>query len=336
MARSKSKSVLFYNTGMHLINGKKFQFYLLTALALILVYSCESNLPNLNPTDTFKTGSGYQTKNVVIIVIDGPRFKETWGDPTKKNIPHFANELGSTGINHNRFYNRGATYTTSGHAAITTGNYQWMANDGSEVPYHPSVFQAWLEEYRVNPEQAQIITSKKKLGILSDCVDHEWRGKFNPMVNAEDRDDKETLQMAYSLISEYHPRLALIHFRGPDMYGHANDWDNYLRSITETDQFTYDVWQFLQNDQFYKDVTTLLVTNDHGRHTDGNRDGFVGHGDFCEGCMHINLYAAGPDFNSNMMANQPREIVDVASTVATLMDFELSGSTGSVMWERVK
>jgi len=319
---------------MHELN--KFQFNLSIYLALLLVFSCDSGELALSPKEYSGTDVRYKTRNLVIVVIDGPRFQDTWGDPLKVNIPHFANELASIGINHNRFYNRGATYTTSGLAAITTGNYQWMVNDGSEVPFHPSIFQRWLKKHDVNPNQAQIITGKKKLSILSDCADPQWRGKFNPTVHAENREDLETMQIARSILKKHHPRLTLIHFRGPDKYGHANDWTNYTKSINETDRYTHEIWQFLQNDPFYKDVTTMMVTNDHGRHSDGIRDGFVGHGDFCEGCMHINLFAAGPDFYSNREINKPRQIVDVASTVAILMDIDLPISDGSVMWELFK
>jgi hypothetical protein len=312
------------------------KYHLLLVYWAFFLSGCETSELNLGSDYDLYPNSTLKTQNVVIIVIDGPRFKDTWGDPSKQNIPYFANELALAGTNHNRFYNRGATYTTSGHTAITTGSYQWMSNDGSEIPFHPSIFQAYLEKYRVNPNQVQIITSKKKLKILADCVDPNWRGKFNPTVHSEDREDQKTLETAISVINKHHPRLSLIHFRGPDYYGHANDWDNYLKSIIQTDQYTYEIWQFLQNDPFYQDVTTLIVTNDHGRHSDGIRDGFVSHGDFCEGCMHINLYAAGPDFHSNREINKPGQLVDVASTVALLMDINLPASNGSVMWELFK
>lgn len=314
----------------------KFHYSLFVYLVLLFLFGCESNDPGFNPSKNTSTDYHYKTRHLVIVVIDGPRFQDTWGDPFKVNIPHFANELAAIGINHNRFYNRGATYTTSGHTAITTGSYQWMANDGSEIPFHPSIFQSWLQKHGANPNQAQIITGKKKFAILSDCVDPKWRGKFNPIVNAENRDDHETMQVARLILEQYHPRLTLIHFRGPDKYGHENDWKNYTKSITETDQYTHEIWQFLQNDPFYKDVTTLMVTNDHGRHSDGIRDGFISHGDFCEGCVHVNLFAAGPDFYSNREINKPRQLVDMAATVAILMDIDLPASSGSVMWELFK
>ncbi len=310
-------------------------FWAIILLGLVLFVKCEPALTTPE-TDTANTASKYKTSNVVIVVIDGPRFRETWGDPSKRHIPFFANELAAVGIHHNRFYNCGATYTTSGHAAITTGSYQWMANDGSEIPYYPSIFQLWLKESRMSSSKALVVTSKQKLGVLADCVSPALRGKFNPMVAVADREDRETLSTALELMKQFQPRITLIHFRGPDLYGHANEWSSYLQSIEETDNYSYQIWRFLQQDPFYKDVTTMMVTNDHGRHNNNVRDGFVSHGDFCEGCMHINFFATGPDFHSNLVINKPRQSVDIAPTIAELMGFKHQTFTGSVMWELIK
>ena len=300
----------------------------------MLFFSCSHE--NLTISNHTAGSAKYSTENVVIVVIDGPRYKETWGDPDKKHIPYFANELASVGVHYSQFYNRGATYTTSGHTAITTGYYQWMSNDGSEIPLYPSIFQSWLSRTGSNPNKAQIITGKAKLQVLSDCTEPAWRGKFNPATNAKDRSDKQTMEVLLETMRKHHPNLLLVHFRGPDLHGHAADWDSYLNSIRETDELTFILWQFIQNDSVYKEKTTLLVTNDHGRHHDAVRDGFVSHGDFCEGCMHINLYATGPDFKSGQVAKTSRESVDLAPTISELLGFKYTYSTGSIMWELFK
>lgn len=306
---------------------------LLAGVLWVILFSCES-------TDATIThplpGPGLVTKNMVLIVIDGPRFVDTWGDPTKANIPFFANELAIEGIHYNNFFNEEATYTSAGHTAITTGSYQWMANDGSEFPLEVSIFQKYLEKTGSHPNQAQILTSKSKLQILADCADPSWRGRYNPTIDAQNREDSLTLEKSLTVLENYHPGLTLIHFRGPDYYGHANQWDQYLESIRATDRYTYIIWQFLQNDPLYRGNTTMIVTNDHGRHSDGVRNGFVGHGDFCEGCMHVNLFAAGPDFSTGQVIGKHRELVDIASTVAYMMGFELPASNGDVMWELFK
>jgi len=300
-------------------------------LLLWWLWSCTEHASP--PTDIARESTSYKTENVIIVVIDGPRYQETWGDPEKRHIPYLSGELAATGINHTRFYNRGATYTNSGHTAITTGFYQWMANDGSELPRYPSILQSLLASTGAPPSKAQIITGKQKLDVLADCTSSSWRGKFNPLTDTEDREDSQTLAQAFHRLKTDQPKLALIQFRGPDYFGHAGEWDNYLKSIEETDRYVYQIWRFLQGQEYYRNKTTLLVTNDHGRHHDSIRDGFISHGDLCEGCMHINLFAAGPDFKQNYLADKPGQLVDIAPTVAELLGIELPNATGEIMWD---
>ena len=86
----------------------------------------------------------YLTKNVVVIVVDGPRYSETWGEPNKQYTPFLAQQLAPAGVVNTEFYNDGFTYTNAGHAAITTGVRQGINNGGNELPRNPSFFQYWL------------------------------------------------------------------------------------------------------------------------------------------------------------------------------------------------
>lgn len=306
-------------------------------VAILLFLGCES-VDNLSPDSARIRSSStfYKTKNVIIVVVDGPRFSETWGDPDKQFIPNLANNFGPLGVHYNWFYNHGPTYTSSGHTAITTGHYQLMQNDGTEFPTSPSIFQLYLNQTQTNPRSAQIITSKAKLSVLADCKDISWRGKYNPLINARDREDKSTYQVAVNTLIQDQPNLMLIHFRGPDVNGHANNWTEYLNSISETDGYVWDLWKFLQNQEAYKGKTTLFVTNDHGRHLDHIRDGFKSHGDNCEGCLHINLFTAGPDFNTGQVIDNQREIIDLAPTIAELMGFQIPDNQGTILTELFK
>src|SRR5690606_25597010 len=221
------------------------------------------------------------TSKVVIIVIDGPRFTETWGDFSKKHIPYFVNYLAPKGVVYNNFYNDGITNTIPGHAAITTGFYQNLDNSGGQFPEQPSMFQAYLNHTRFAPDKAFVITGKAKLSILADCMNLGWRGKFNPSVDASDRSDSATYLKAIEIFELHKPHLALVHFKGPDHWGHLGAWKAYIKSIQETDSLANSLWNFLQQDPEYKDKTTLFLTNDHGRHSDNVATGFVGHGDDC-------------------------------------------------------
>ena len=130
-----------------------------------------------------------------------------------------------------------------------------------------------------------------------------------------------------------HPNFVLINFREPDYSGHKNDWYGYLYGIQNSDNYIYNIWKFIESNPHYKGNTTLMVTNDHGRHLDGISDGFKSHGDNCEGCRHINFYATGPDFKQNIICNKKRELIDVSATISELLNFELPDGNGKVMKE---
>ncbi|MGK7391688.1 MAG: sulfatase-like hydrolase/transferase [Candidatus Cyclobacteriaceae bacterium M2_1C_046] len=264
--------------------------------------------------------SDYTTENVIIVVIDGPRYQETWGDNLRQNIP-VQSQLAGEGILFKNFFNEGETYTLAGHTAITTGFYQKIENNGTELPANLSIFQSYLSYTQLPPDEAWLVTSKEKLSILADTKDLKWRGSFSPSMDAENREDSITIKVALQVLNEQQPSLAMIHLKGPDQYGHRNDWVNYIRSINETDGYVGDVWNLIQSHPHYADKTTLLITNDHGRHLDGISTGFEDHGDKCEGCKKISLLALGPDFEKGIVVDTPYEQSDIAPTVAKLLNF---------------
>lgn len=282
----------------------------------------------------------YRATHVVILVIDGPRYSETWGDPQHRYIPHIAGDLARQGVIYTNFRNEGETLTNPGHTALTTGVYQSIDNSGKELPRHPSMFQYYLSAPDASATDAWIVTSKDKLKVLADCTDPAWHGKFLPSadcgVNGSGpgyRADAETLSRAKSILGEHHPRLMLINLKEPDTSGHANNWNGYLDGIRAGDAATMELWNFIQADQELADRTALFVTNDHGRHLDGHQDGFVSHGDDCEGCRHIMLLALGPDFKRGEIIDNKRSQIDLAVTAASLVSVSLKDSPGQVMIE---
>lgn len=279
----------------------------------------------------------YKTKNVIIVVVDGARYSETWGDSTHQNIPYRYSML-SQGVLCSNFYNIGTTSTVPGHTAICTGFYENLNNSGLEYPTKPSFFQYWLKMFPQLTSQAWLITTKDKLEVLSDCKDSTWKGKYRPSTDCGNaglgsgyREDSSTFKSAQEKLSNNHIRLALINFKQPDVAGHSNDSIAYLQGIISTDNYVYQLWQQIQNNPLYKDKTTLIVTNDHGRHSPGHLDGFVSHGDNCEGCKHVELFVMGPDFKQNYICTNPYEQIDIANTVAELLGILMPTSNGKMM-----
>jgi phosphopentomutase len=93
----------------------------------------------------------------------------------------------------------------------------------------------------------------------------------------------------------------------------------------------HEVWDFIQNDPYYKDQTTLIITNDHGRHDDGWKDGFVSHGDNCDGCRHISLLALGPDIKKNYVSTNDYSQIDITSTIASIFQLQMPFVKGKLM-----
>lgn len=312
---------------------KKF-FVLL--LILSLGFACnEKNQKSLQ-----HEGQQYKTRNVVIMIMDGARYTETWGDPMHQYIPLIAKHIAPVSVVCDQFFNEGPTYTNAGHTAITTAFYEEINNSGFEFPSQPSVFQYYNCSMNVKGPLSYVITSKDKLSILANTRHNEYKDKFLPAFNCGTdgsgngsgyRNDSLTCLEALDILRNEHPRLVLINFLEPDAAGHSGNWEAYLDGIRSTDAYIHQIWEFLQTDKFYKDSTTVFITNDHGRHTDGVLDGFVNHGCPCEGCRHLFMFAAGPDFKRGVTVRTHYELIDVAPTTARLMNFWFPADLGKPM-----
>lgn len=298
----------------------------------LLSWSCNKEID----LDDKLTPTNYITENVIVMVIDGPRFTETWGDPNHTLIPNLYNRLAARGIVNQEFYNLGNTHTIPGHTAIITGIYEELDNNGRQYPSYPSFLQHWLKLTRNNPNKAWIITSKKKLEVLSNCSSIDWRNNFLPSYDAKDRFDKETFGAVKQVLNDHHPNLMVINLKGPDWWGHHRNWELYKQGISQTDSMLNALFDIIETDSIYKGKTTLIMTNDHGRHLDGLGDAFVNHGDKCLGCTHINFFAYGPDFKTGKLINTQREQKDIVPTITHLLGYKMNQCDGNVMTELFK
>ncbi len=305
------------------------------AIAIFLLESFRVNFHN----ETISK-SDFKTEHIIVCVIDGPRYTETFGDSSCKYIPKMGKEMTKSGVLYTDFKNNGPTYTSSGHTAITTGFYQSLNNGGKDLPKKPSFFQYYLKAKQADKTDAYIVSSKGKLEILANTKDKKWWNMYMPSSycgpngnSSSYVSDIQTVEKVNELLDSKPPKLMLINLLAVDSYGHANDWDAYLLSLQRCDSYVYELWKRIQSNPKLKNKTALLVTNDHGRHIDGRKDGFVSHGDKCEGCKHISLLAMGPDFKKNSVVSKGGELIDISKTIAYIMGFEMPTSNGKVLNE---
>lgn len=316
---------------------KKYRYLILTLVIPItgVLLSFKSE-----PIENQSISKTYKTEYVIVLVIDGPRFSETFGDSTCQYIPNLSKVLAPQGVLVKNFRNNGPTYTNAGHTAITTGVYQKIKNNGLELPKNPSMFQFFLKEKGLDPTKAWVIASKGKLDILANTKNKRWKDQFTPSsycgVNGKGMGytgDINTWKDAQLILKTYHPKLTLINLLEVDVKGHQNEWKQYLQALQNTDQTALELWNLIQSDSVYMNKTSLFITNDHGRHLNGHKDGFVSHGDNCEGCRQMYLIALGPDFKTNTVLNNMYEQIDISKTIAEMLHYNNPISRGIIMTE---
>lgn len=79
--------------------------------------------------------------------------------------------------------------------------------------------------------------------------------------------DAFTHHYALEYLKKNHPHLLYIAYGETDDFAHDGEYDAYLNAAERTDNFIKDLWNFTQNDDFYKDNTVFIITTDHGRGT---------------------------------------------------------------------
>jgi len=269
---------------------------------------------------------GYKTENVHILIIDGSRYSETFGDTLHQNIPFIWNSLRPQGTIYTRFYNDSLTYTTAGHNSIISGTWQNIPNDGYQRADMPTLFE-YFRKYRGTSQTDNfVILGKDKLSNLSYSSHPQFGSSYGASVaySSSQYNDTITWKNLQATIKAFHPKLTITNFSGVDYWGHMGDWEQYTGSIKFADSVIYKFWTDIQSDPVYKDKTTLIVTNDHGRHLTNWMD----HGCSCDGCRHIMLFMIGPDIQPALIDSSRRSQVDIAPTVAELLDFAVPFCTG--------
>lgn len=264
-------------------------------------------------------------QNVIIVVIDGARYTETFG-AGDKYIPLMFNDLKPQGsiFTNFRIADEGYTTTNPGHASIITGTWQLIKNDGTERPNKPTIFEYFRKEFSTKATDCFIVAGKKKIAALSYGTFPGFGEDYGASTNCFDVDDDEVSDSLNSIMDNYHPRLILVNFPTTDTKGHTGIWDNYINALTNADKLVYQLWQKIQSDSIYQGTTTMFVTNDHGRHTDS----FKNHGDDCEGCEHIMLLAIGRDVPKGKINSEEYHQIDITKTVGNLLDFSTPVADG--------
>ena len=276
----------------------------------------------------------YTTERFVLVIIDGLRYSEGLGDPTGAYTPYMAG-LAEEGTLINDFQNDGFTYTSRAIPAIWCGawteintfNDPFCDGNSNNTTELPTVFE-YYRKHLDRPAEDCVYTIKN-LCSWKASLDPDYGMDYWPDYHEVGSTDTDVWHETEQVIANQSPRFLLMYLADVDHAGHSGNWHEYLQAITTADSLVNELWNTLQSDPDYTGVTTMMITNDHGRH---DYD-FSGHGDGCAGCRQIQLLAIGPDIQNGFLSETPRTIPDIAPTIGELLGFPTEQASGSAMVE---
>lgn len=236
-----------------------------------------------------------------------------------------------------RFSYAGYNELLTGYAdpAIISNRKKWNTNEhlldflNSQPEYRNRVaaFASWnMFAYILNKQKSAVymnsgyqpadhdslsVTEQVNNAIQADAMDN----------TVSTRNDMLSFVTAKEYIRNKHPKVVYIGFGETDEYAHGGNYDGYLQSAHLFDEYLAQLWYFVNQDPFYKNNTSFIITTDHGR---GERTkNWVRHGLFTTGSNSTWLMTIGPGFEARGELQNKAEIFNaqLAQTIAQLLGY---------------
>ncbi|MEZ5195649.1 MAG: alkaline phosphatase family protein [Bacteroidales bacterium] len=271
----------------------------------------------------------------MIIIIDGARYSETFGDPEHTHIPNMYS-ISQEGSIIDNFYNDGITYTSRAIPALWCGTWTEVRDtvyNGNSTNHavKPTLFEYYRQQKNLPSSECYYVL-KYIESLWLPSFDDGYGPEYWPEFHSVGENDNDVANHVQFVMDNVKPHFIWVYLADVDHAGHSSNWNEYIHTIQNADSIVGVLWDKVQADPFYANTTNLFVTNDHGRH-DNQHGGFTGHGCNCEGCRHIQFLAVGPDIKSGNISTKTRNIPDFAVTISHILELDPEQSTGNVMME---
>jgi hypothetical protein len=276
-------------------------------------------------------GYSQPDRYVIHVIVDGARYSETLGDTLARFTPRMQ-QLAGQGAVIETFLNDGYTYTSRAIPAIWCGSWSVPKDTvvgGYSTQYAtvPTVWEYYRKHYGVDSTQAlrvmKFLTGEWLPSYFPGYGPNTW-----PYYVLQGSRDLDVWATARQKLQTHHPRLSEIYLADVDSYGHSGDWNAYTQAIRTADSIVGMLWDFVQSDPLFFGKTTILVSNDHGRHLDGVNTGFVGHGDECWGCRRIMFLGVGANMVRGARLSEQRTLLDITPTIGAILQFPTPYASG--------
>ncbi len=279
--------------------------------------------------------SGQTSRHVVLVIIDGARYSETLGDTLVRFVPRM-HALAQQGVVLDSMMNDSITVTARAIPAIWSGSWSIPKDTtvngyANQYATAPTVWEYFRKSRGVDSTQAMYIMKVLNSPWIQS-FHPEYGPAYWPWYLLQGVTDVDVWVNAKAKLQSYHPTLSVIYLPDVDA-APARGWIPYVEAIATADSIVGKLWEFLQSDPVFKNTTTLLVTNDHGRHLDSVKNGFVSHGDGCWGCRHIMFLGVGAALQKGTHISARHAIPDITPTIGSLLQFPTPYATGKPMLE---
>lgn len=238
--------------------------------------------------------------SVLLAVVDGPRHDLAFDDDGPL-APLYEAKGGTFA---NETWTAGPAKTVPGHASLLTGSPQPIANDGSQRPSDPLVWDRLAEDRGWGPTQMRWLYPKDKLAVLATEDTGGGRVEGGP--------PDEAMLAALEANRTDEARLVVASFAGPDRTGHEGDWAAHREALSTIADGLAPLLADAGPDEL------VVVTSDHARFCDEPEDhgrlGPLGSVDDCD--AHIPLWVAGWHTRTNASVDACLTQADVGVLVA--------------------
>lgn len=139
--------------------------------------------------------------------------------------------------------------------------------------------------------------------------------------------DAFTHHYALEHMKKKHPEFIYISYGETDDFAHDGNYQAYLKSAHTTDAMIRELWEFTQQDDFYKDNTVFIVSTDHGRGTEP-LDTWRSHGNKIENTGQVWIIAFGKDITVLGEVAKKEQLYSnqIAPTIMKLLDLPINKS----------
>jgi len=267
------------------------------------------------------------TKSPEIKLEHSDTYKKYWAATTderrRRLLPFFWNDLlknsgcvlgnrerGSVGQLTNKF-----RVSYPGYAEILTGHAydeDITAHDNKRIPHiticefikhklqldkmKVAAFASWQTFSRIVEQQIGTVTCNAGLCPYSHpepFIQQLSQLQFDTVMPFSDlRHDIYTFKFALAHMKTYKPKFLYVGFGETDDWAHEKRYDLVLDALHRCDNYIQQIWEYIQNDEYYKNKTAMIITTDHGRgeHATDWHD----HDENIEGSQYVWIACAGP------------------------------------------